>query len=210
MAKNLTPKCKLCRREGQKLYLKGERCNSPKCIFTKRNYPPGIHGNKGYPRHSDYGVHLREKQKVKRIYGLLERQFKKYFNLAQKQKGKTTENMILFLTLRLDNIVYLLGLANSRAQARQIVNHGFIYLNDKSINIPSAQIKIGDRLAIAPKKDKSKLVANQKKFLKRKETIPTWIQFDKNKLSAKIIALPKAEELIPDINFQLIVEYYSK
>lgn len=210
MAKIINFKCKLCRREGQKLYLKGERCASAKCALTRRNYPPGVHGIKGYPHQSDYGLQLREKQKIKRFYGLSERQLKRYFNLAQKRKGKTTENLARLLILRLDNVTQLVNLANSHSQARQMINHGFIKVNNKKVTIPSFQLKVGDVISLVPTKTKKKIITNQQQEIKKSSNFPTWIKFDPDKLEAKMISLPGLESALLGINFQLIVEYYSK
>ncbi len=210
MARNLNPKCKQCRREGEKLFLKGERCFSPKCAMIKRNYPPGVHGAaKGRSRISDYGRQLREKQKAKRIYGILERQFRKYFQEAFKKKGDTAEKLIQILELRLDNVIYKLGFAHSRAQARQLVTHNFFQVNGKKVNIPSYSVRPLDIITFNPAKLKSSLLNNLSQKLVKQE-LPQWLFLDAKKLEAKVTGRPQAGDLKQSINAKLIVEYYSR
>jgi len=209
MAKNLDPKCKQCRREGEKLMLKGERCNSPKCAMVKKNYPPGVHGPKGRGRQSDYSLQLREKQKAKRLYNLLEKQFKITFNKANKQKGDTGENLLKILETRLDNVVYRLGFADSRSQARQLVSHGHFTVNDKKVNIPSYQVKTGDIIKIKQSSKKNKIFNNLDKKLKKVE-IPSWLDFNSKELSGKVLHQPSKDDLEMKINTQMIVEFYSR
>ena len=178
--------------------------------MIKRNYPPGIHGSKGYGRQSSYGQQLREKQKVKRMYGLLERQFHGYYEKAQKKSGKTTENMARLLTLRLDNIVYLLGLAKSRNRARQLINHGHFKVNNRRMDIPSYQVRVKDTILVSPNKQKSVYWQQVQKTFSKTANTPTWINFEAKDFSAQISSLPLAQDLEQGANYQLIVEFYSK
>jgi len=209
MAKNLDGKCKLCRREGEKLFLKGDRCNSPKCAMVKKNYPPGVHGSKGRGRQSDYSLQLREKQKAKRQYNLFEKQFKITFNKASKQKGDAGENLLKVLESRLDNVVYRLGFAVSRGQARELVNHGHFTVNNKKVNIPSFQVKTGDIIKIKSTSKKSKLFNNLGERTKNIE-VPGWLNLNSKEFSGKVLHLPKKENLVTNINTQMIVEFYSR
>jgi len=208
MARNLDPKCKQCRRAGEKLFLKGERCNSPKCALVKRNYPPGLHGLKGKKRLSDYGLRLQEKQKAKRQYLLLEKQFKLSFDQAHRQIGDTGENLLKILESRLDNVIYRLRLSPSRNQARQLVNHGHFTVNGRKVDIPSSRVKTGDIIAIK-KSSQQKLFASAEAKIKTDE-IPGWLNFDIKEMSAKVLHSPGAEEIRNNINTQMIVEYYSR
>jgi len=208
MAKNLDPKCKQCRREGEKLFLKGDRCNSPKCAMVKKNYPPGVHGLKGRGRQSDYSLQLREKQKAKKLYNLLEKQFKITFDKASKQKGDAGENLLKILEMRLDNTVYRLNFATSRSQARELVNHGHFTVNDKKVNIPSYQIKTGDIIKIKPSSKKNKLFSDLSERLKKAD-VPGWLNLDEKELSAKILHKPNKDDM-EKINMQMIVEFYSR
>ena len=212
MGRNLDAKCKQCRRIGEKLFLKGERCSSPKCAMVKRNYPPGFHGQKGKKRQSDYGLQLAEKQKAKKQYNLLEKQFKLTFSKAQKQTGDAGENLLKLLETRLDNVVYRLGLASSRIQARQFVGHGHIRVNDKKVNIPSYQVKQGDvvRVKSSSKKDKH-FKELLEKLTKTKNTVaPGWFDFNSKELSGKILHQPSLKDINTNINTQMIIEHYSK
>ncbi len=209
MGKLLDPKCKQCRREGTKLFLKGEKCLSVKCPIVKRNYPPGIHGVKGRRRPTEYGNQLREKQKAKRVYGILERQFRNYYLKAIRQKGDTGETIQQFLEMRLDNIIFRLGLAKSRKQARQMVNHGLFLVNNKKVNIPSYQVRTKDEIAINPGKIESKIFTDLEKKLEDYES-PAWISFDIKTKKAKILNKPSGKELEQTFNPRLIVEFYSK
>ncbi len=209
MSKYLGPKCKLCRRAGEKLMLKGERCGSPKCAMVKRNYPPGFHGPKGRGKISDYGQQLLEKQKAKRIYNLLEKQFKLTFLEAQKMKGNTGDNLLQLLEMRLDNVIYRLGLAASRAQARQLVNHGLFAVNGRGVNIPSYTVKEGDIVEVKKNKKNAKIFKNIENKIKP-ENIPGWLNFDVKKLSAKVLHKPNIEDIRANINTQMIVEFYSR
>lgn len=209
MARNLDPKCKQCRRAGQKLFLKGERCNSPKCAMVKRNFPPGIHGSKGYGRLTDYGVQLREKQKAKKIYRLMEKQFKSYFTKAHKSKENTENILLQLLEMRLDNVIFRAGFAKSRDFARQLISHGHFQVNGKKVTTPSYQVKINDIISIKEKSIASKAFANIKEQLKKVE--PTsWLSVDPGKLEAKIVDNPKIEETKGEFDPKLIIEFYSK
>ncbi len=209
MAKNLIPQCKQCRRAGQKLFLKGERCYSQKCEIVKRNYPPGIHGVKGKKRQSEYGMQLQEKQNAKKEYGLLEKQFRLTFEKAKREQGQAGENLLKLLETRLDNAIYRLGIAANRNQARQIIGHGHIVVNDKKVNIPSFQLKSGDVIKIKPASKKSKLFSDLETKLKKTQ-IPGWLNFDVKESTAKILHRPNMDDIKTNINVQMIVEYYSK
>ena len=210
MARYRGPVCRLCRREGMKLFLKGERCHTEKCAIERRNFFPGQHGKDRKPKMVGYGIQLREKQKVRRIYGVLEAQFRNTFEKATKMKGITGENLLASLERRLDSVIYRMGLATSRSQARQIVRHGHINVNGHKCNIPSAMVKPGDELAV---RDSSK--ENAAILAAREATAhapsPGWMEVDKDNLKCRILSMPRRDELtqIP-INEQLIVELYSK
>jgi small subunit ribosomal protein S4 len=200
--------CKLCRRERQKLFLKGTKCYTEKCPLEKKNYPPGQHGTSRRTKISEYGIQLREKQKVKRIYGLLERQFKNYFEKALKQKGRTGENLIKILERRLDNVVFRLGFAPSRKAARQLVRHRHILVDGKIVDIPSYLLKPGQVVSI---KEKSKTLDIIHNSLKRvKEGTYPWLQIDKATLSGTFLHIPERADIPLNANEQLIVELYSK
>jgi len=200
--------CKLCRRERQKLFLKGTKCYTEKCPLEKKNYPPGQHGTSRRTKISEYGIQLREKQKVKRIYGLLERQFKNYFEKALKQKGRTGENLIKLLERRLDNVVYRLGFAPSRKAARQLVRHRHVLVDGKIVDIPSYLLKPGQVVSI---KEKSKTLDIIHNSLKRvKEGTYPWLQIDKATLSGTFLHIPERADIPLNANEQLIVELYSK
>lgn len=208
MARYTGPVCKLCRAEGMKLYLKGERCFTDKCSIEKRNYPPGQHGQRR-SKLSDYGVRLREKQKVRRIYGVLERQFSRYFQKAAKQKGVTGAALLLGLERRLDSIVHRLGFASAIKEARQLVRHRHVLVNNKLVDIPSYQVAKGDVIEIKPKsrenvRIKDSLIAAQRRG------IPTWLSLDAANFKGTVVELPKREDITPQIQEQLIVELYSK
>ena len=210
MSKYLGPKCKLCRREGEKLMLKGERCSTAKCAIVKRNYPPGLHGPKGRARQSGYNLQLREKQKAKRIYNMLEKQFSLSFARAVKQKGEAGENLMKILETRLDNVIYRLGFAPSRAQARVLINHGHFRVNDVKVNIPSFNVSTGDIIKIKPSSRQSKQFTNLAENIKKKLEIPGWLNFDIKDFSAKVLHQPAKENFESKINSQMIVEFYSK
>jgi small subunit ribosomal protein S4 len=200
--------CRFCRRETTKLFLKGDRCFSDKCSVERRNYPPGQHGQ-GRPKHTDYGLQLREKQKVRRIYGVLEKQFRRYVHLAEQKKGVTGENLLLLLESRLDNMVYRMGFATSRAEARQLVNHGHIRVNGRKVSIASFMTKPGNTVEV---KEGSRTIAGIEESLKTisRRGIPEWLEVDVQNYKGMVKALPTREELPPTIKEQLIVEFYSK
>lgn len=208
MARYTDAVCRLCRREGQKLFLKGDRCYTDKCAVARRTYAPGQHGQ-GRSKVSEYGTQLREKQKAKRYYGILEDQFRGYFELASKRKGQTGENLLSILETRLDNVVYRLGFAMSRAEARQLVRHGHFTVNGKKVNIPSYLVKVGEVIAM---KDATKGLDKMKNVIEANSfrQPPKWLDYDKNALIAKVVALPMKEDIDLPIEEHLIVELYSK
>ncbi|MFH1045934.1 MAG: 30S ribosomal protein S4 [Candidatus Omnitrophota bacterium] len=208
MARYTGPSCRLCRREGVKLFLKGTRCTSEKCALNKRAFPPGQHG-KNRIKLSDYAVQLREKQKVRRIYGLTEKQFRLYFKKAEKSKGVTGTALLQSLERRLDSVVLNLGFALSRQQARQIVKHKFLLVNTKPVDVPSFLVKPSDIITIKNDEGKMKLIKELLKVTKDK-MIPDWIALDKEKLEAKVMRVPRREEIPYPIREQLIIELYSK
>jgi len=209
MARYIGPVCKLCRREAGKLYLKGERCFSDKCAVVRRPYPPGQHGQ-GRFKLSEYGLRLREKQKMRRIYGLLERQFRGYYAQATRMKGRTGEEMLNLIERRLDNVVHRMGFAGSRAQSRQLVRHNHILINGKRVNIPSYQVSDKDKIEIDPKSRKIAYVQAALAHAQGRQ-IPSWVDVDKENFSGVFKGLPLREELNePMIREQLVVEYYSR
>jgi small subunit ribosomal protein S4 len=201
--------CRLCRRAGQKLFLKGDKCLGAKCTIVKRNYPPGQHGLTRSKKQSEYGIALNEKQKVKRMYGVLERQFRNYYEKATKTEGVTGTKLLQLLELRLDNVVYRLGFAPSRNMARQLVNHGHFTVNGKKVDIPSYQVKIGEVIAIYEHSSKSKLAENMKENLE-KASLPSWLKIDKKKYVGEVVGEPQREDIDPSIQESLIIELYSK
>ena len=208
MARYTDSVCKLCRREKQKLFLKGQKCYTEKCPIEVRNYPPGQHGNSRRAKVSEYGVQLREKQKIKRIYGLLETQFRNYFEKANKAKGITGENLVKILESRLDNVVYRLGFASSRKQARQLIKHRHIIVNNTLVDIPSYILSAGDIVKI---KDKSKkLDAIHSSLKKIKDSTYSWLSIDKASLSGTFVQVPERADVPLNANEQLVVELYSK
>lgn len=209
MARNLDPKCKQCRRVGEKLFLKGERCFSAKCAIVKRNYPPGVHGGKGRTRQTEYGLQLQEKQKAMKEYRVLERQFRLTFERAKHQAGNVSDNFLKLLESRLDNVVYRLGLASSRDTARQLVNHGHITVNGKKVSIPSYQVKTGDIIKIKESAKRKKVFANLPERLK-KATLPSWLNLDISQLEGKVLHAPGEADLPQNIKTQMIVEFYSR
>ncbi len=207
MAKYTGPDCRLCRREGCKLYLKGDKCNSEKCPLLTKYAPPGQHG-KSRKKASGYAVQLREKQKAKRIYGISEKQFLKYYNKATEMRGITGENMFILIERRLDNVVYRLGLGSSRAMARQIVNHGHITVNGRTVDIPSYLVKAGDIIAVKETKKEMPLWVEAKGV--KNLSIVKWLEWDNENLTGKVLALPERADIDADIKEHLIVELYSK
>jgi small subunit ribosomal protein S4 len=212
MGRYTGPVCKLCRREGEKLFLKGSRCLSPKCAIERRNYPPGQHGKETSfrrGRSSDFSLQLREKQKARRIYRVLERQFRRYFQEAQRRPGVTGENLLSILESRLDNVIFRLGFAESRAQARQLVQHGHFNVNGRRTNVPSYMAHPGDRIEVrdgSRKRDYFRTLRD----MAAETTPPEWVSRDLNTLSGSIIRLPERQDVDMNIREQLIVEYYSR
>jgi small subunit ribosomal protein S4 len=209
LARNLDPKCRQCRREGEKLFLKGEKCFTDKCAIEKRNFPPGQHGQRRNQRLSDYGVQLREKQKLRRIYGILEKQFRGYYAEADRQKGITGENLLQLLECRLDNVAYRMGIGASRTEARQIVRHNSVLVNGRRVNIPSYQVKPGDVVQVS---DVSKTQLRITGALAAAELrgFPEWLDVDVKALKGTFKAKPQRDELPSTINESLVVELYSK
>jgi small subunit ribosomal protein S4 len=211
LAKNKEAKCKICRREGVKLFLKGERCNSDKCSFDRKPYSPGLHGREK-KRVTEYKIQLREKQKTKAMYGMLERQFSIFYKRADLKKGATGENLLRMLECRLDNVVYRLGFANSRAQARQLINHRHFSVNGKGTDIPSFIVKEGDIIAVKEGSRDAKIfkeIMADENIAARIAT-PAWLELNKDEMKGKVIRLPEREDLPQDIKENLIVELYSK
>lgn len=209
MARYLGPGCKLCRREALKLYLKGERCFSEKCAFTRRPYPPGQHGQ-GRIKLSEYAIRLREKQKMRRIYGLAESQFRSYYDIASRRKGRTGEEMLALLERRLDNLVYRLGFAASRSDARQLLRHGHVLVNGKRVDIPSYITRNGDKVTLTEKARKFKRVAAAMAGADKRPVL-SWLEVDRENFAGAIKGSPVREELNePEIREQLVVEYYSR
>ena len=207
MARYSDAVCRLCRREGQKLFLKGDRCYT-KCAFENRSYPPGQHGQ-GHSKNSEYGQQLREKQKAKRYYGVLESQFRSYYDMAERRQGKTGENLLAILECRLDNVVYRLGFAMSRAEARQMVSHGHFTVNGRKVNIPSYQVKPG---MVVTLKESSRGIEKIKANIEANSArpAPKWLEYDANNMIAKVVAVPARDDIDLPIEEHLIVELYSK
>jgi len=210
LARYSGPVCRLCRREGMKLFLKGERCHSEKCAIEKRNFPPGQHGKDKKPKIVGYGLQLREKQKARRYYQVLERQFRNLYEKAVNQKGITGELMLAMLERRLDNVLYRMGLATSRAQGRQLVRHGHVTVNNKKVNIPSFTVRPGDSVEIREKsRNNAQILASRDATAHTPS--PSWLEVDREALRARVLQQPKREELVQiQLNEQLIVELYSK
>ena len=208
MARYRGPVCRLCRREGVKLFLKGDRCYTDKCAMERRPYPPGQHGQMRRKK-TEYALLLREKQKLKRIYGVLEKQFRRYFEEAERQKGVTGENLLILLERRLDNVIYRMGFANSRNQARQLVRHGHVLVNGKKVDIPSYLVDVGDEIAIREKSREIPFIKEAMESVSRRG-IPSWLEVDPDNFKGKVKALPTREEIAIPVQEQLIVEFYSK
>ncbi len=208
MGRYLGAKCRICRRIGTKLFLKGQRCYTDKCAFSRRPYAPGQHG-RIRSKLSNYGLQLKEKQKVKRMYGVLERQFRRYFKAAQRKKGVTGTILLQFLERRLDNVVYQAGFATSRNQARQIVRHNWVYVNGKRVNIPSYLVKAGDEITFK-NDDKVKKNLSDYKEISKKRQIPLWLMVDEDAYKITVVRLPEREDMPADVKEQMIVELYSK
>ena len=210
MARYIGPVCRQCRREGMKLYLKGERCHSEKCAIEKRNFIPGQHGKERAKKIVGYGLQLREKQKVRRVYGILERQFRTTFEKAALQKGITGENLMVNLERRLDSVIYRMGFGTSRAQSRQVVRHGHIDLNGRKCNIPSAHVKIGDIVSVRESSKNNPTILSARDATAHAPA-PNWIDVDREALKGRVQSLPKRSDLVQiQLNEQLIVELYSK
>ena len=209
MGRYIGPVCRLCRREGVKLYLKGERCYSPKCAMERRPYPPGQHGQKRARRPSDYAVRLREKQKLRRIYGISKRQFRNLFEEASKKKGVTGSVFLGLLESRLDNVVYRLGFAVSRRQARQLVRHGHITVNGRRVDLPSYRVRPGDEIAVAEKSRNLELIRQNLEAMKGRKVGP-WLSLDVEGMKGKFLRLPDREDLALPVNEQLVIEFYSR
>ncbi len=209
MARYTGAVCRLCRREGMKLFLKGERCYADKCAIEKRNVPPGHHGKGRKAKLMGYGLQLREKQKVKRIYGVLESQFRRYFEAADRQRGITGETLLQLLERRLDNVIYRLGLATSRSQARQLVRHGHFQINGHRVNVPSYSVRVGEVVSVKGSSAKTASIQYAIEEVKGRG-IPEWLEFDGEKLAGRIASLPTREQINLPVQEQLIVELYSK
>jgi len=211
MARYTGPVCKLCRREGEKLLLKGERCFTPKCALERRPYAPGMHGRQAQFRRkkSEYGLQLREKQKARRMYGVLERQFRRYFKEADRRKGLTGVNLLIILESRLDNVVYRLGFADSRDQARQLVRHGHFDVNGQKTNVPSFLVKVGDEIAVRERSKRLAYFRDLSAVIEHK-VVSEWLSLDIPKMEGRVLALPTREDIDASLNEQLIVEYYSR
>ena len=209
MARNIGAACRRCRRENIKLYLKGDRCYSDKCSFERRAFGPGQHGQAKFKKQSDYAVQLREKQKVKSMYGMLEGQFRLFFEKAEKQKGVTGENLLVMLERRLDNCIFRIGFASSRNQARQLVRHNHILVNGRKVNIPSFLVSVGDVITLKEKSRANGMIAENFEAVVRRG-VPSWLELDKDNFKATLKALPNREEVTMPIQERLIVELYSK
>jgi small subunit ribosomal protein S4 len=208
MARYIGPVCKLCRREGMKLFLKGERCYTDKCSFDRRPYPPGQHGQRRI-KFTEYGIRLREKQKVRRIYGVLEKQFRSYFHEADRIKGVTGQNLLQLLERRLDNVVYRMGFARTRSEARQLVRHRHFLVNDKRVDIPSYVLKPGDKVTVRDKSRSKAVFADSLEKAERRGA-PEWVEVDKGAFAGTVKDMPNREEITLPIQEQLIVEFYSR
>ena len=208
MARYIDHKCKLCRREGMKLFLKGQRCFTDKCALSRRDYPPGVHAQRR-SKVTDYGLHLREKQKLKRIYGVLERQFRLYFREAERLKGNTGENLLSLLERRLDNVVLSSGFALSRNHARQLINHGHFRVNSRRVDIPSYRVRPGDKVSVKDGGKTKKLVADAVE-VNKSQIVPDWLSVTGESMETEVVALPRREHVPHPIQEQLIIELCSK
>jgi small subunit ribosomal protein S4 len=208
MARIIDKKCKLCRREGMKLFLKGQRCFADKCALSRRDYPPGVHAQKRI-KVTDYGVHLREKQKLKRIYGVLERQFRIYFKDAERMKGNTGENLLSLLERRLDNVVLTSGYALSRNHARQMVNHGHFAVNGRQVDIASYRVRAGDEVSVSGREKARKMVAEAIE-VNKSQTIPDWLDVKSDEMKTTVVGIPRREHVPHPVQEQLVIELCSK
>jgi len=208
VARNLGPVCRLCRREGLKLFLKGERCFTDKCAIERRNYPPGVHGQ-ARSRFSEFAIRLREKQKVKRMYGLLETQFSRYFYLAERMPGITGENLLVLLERRIDNVAYRLGFASSLAQARQLVRHGHFQINGKTVTVPSYLVKVNEILSVAEGSRQKKVIQEAMEMAQRRG-VPPWMTLEREQFRGWLKSYPARTDLTMPVSEKLIVEHYSR
>lgn len=211
MARYTGPVCRICRREGEKLFLKGDRCFTAKCSFEKRSYPPGVHGRRARFRRktTDFGTQLREKQKARRMYGVMERQFRRYFREAERRPGVTGANLLQILETRLDSVVHRMGFAGSRAQARQLIGHGHFEVNGKKTDIPSFLVKPGDQISVRERSRSTPYFQTVAEDMEHR-FVPEWLIVDTSKLSGRLLALPAREEIETTLSEQLITEYYSR
>jgi len=209
LARYTESSCRLCRRENAKLFLKGDRCFTDKCAFERRPYPPGQHG-RGRRKFSDYAIQLREKQKTRRIYGVLEKQFRRYFQIADKKRGITGENLLFLLEKRLDNVVFLMGFAVSRNQARQLVSHGHVRVNGRKVDVGNYQVKVGDKIQIKEKSRKNAGIQEALELASKRGGLPQWLEVNADAMEGVIKAEPTREDVRVSVNEQLIVELYSK
>ena len=210
MARILDAKCRLCRRSGDKLFLRGDRCFSQKCAMIRRPYAPGIHGKNGGRGASEFGRQLAMKQKIKRIYGVLEKQFRKHFEEVRNKKGAAGDLLLFRLEKRFDNVVYRMGLASSRAQGRQMITHGAFAVNGKKMDIPSAELRIGDVVSVRTQKMEKKHIQSIREALKSKKSFPAWVEVDGKKMAGTVKANPTREDIDANVQPQIVVEYYSK
>lgn len=211
MANTSTSKCERCRRAGEKLYLKGDRCDSPKCAMTRRPYAPGDHGKSGGRSKSDFGKQLNEKQKLKRMYGVSEKQFKKHLDEAKKKKsGVVGDNLLIRLELRMDNVIYRLGLASSRSHARQLVSHGMFLVGGRKLNIPSAEILVGAEVEIKDSKKEKNYFKDLQLILKKNHKTPEWLILEPEALKAKVLSKPNVDKVAQGIDVPTVIEYYSR
>ena len=210
MARDLNPKCKQCRRAKEKLFLKGDRCYSPKCAMIKKSYAPGMHGQKMARALSEYGKQLAMKQRIKRIYGVMEKQFRKHFAEIQNKQGVTGDLLMIRLEMRLDNVVYRMGLADSRNTARQLVNHGWIIVNDRKLSIPSAKVNVGDVIKVKDGKKEKVYLKNRIKVMKNKGDAPSWLSVNTKTMEAKVLAEPDTKSIGVNVDPQMVVEFYSR
>ena len=208
MARDVAAKCRKCRRTGEKLFLKGDRCGTAKCGMVRRAYAPGVHGKKVSRGQSEFGIQLAAKQKIKRIYGVLERQFRKHFDEVANKPGITGDLLLARLEMRLDSITYRVGFASSRSQARQLVNHGLIKVNGKKVTIPSYEVKIGDVISI--NKAEKNYFKNLEQTIKNKKDFPAWVRFDAGKMEGTVTNVPARDEIGVNVDAQIVVEYYSR
>jgi small subunit ribosomal protein S4 len=210
MARNLDSKCRKCRRAGEKLFLKGDRCFSPKCAIARRPYAPGVHGKKSSRAQSEYGRQLAMKQRIKRIYGVMERQFRKHYEEIENKQGVVGDLLMARLEMRLDNVVYQLGFASSRSLSRQLVNHGAILVNGKKVDIPSFYVKVNDTISIKENKKNNEYFKNQIGILKNKKNFPAWVSFDNSKLEGRVVSVPTRDQIGINVDPEMVIEYYSR